>query len=92
MGGMSCLDAQPPAEWAPLMHWIDERRRENDRLHLIQAILLHYRAVPIWKRAERRASCSRRWRHSQPTSEGHDEGSEGAMLDFPNSLFVGPFS
>ena len=24
-------------------------------------------------------------------SEGHDEGSEGAMLDFPNSLFVGPF-
>ena len=40
MGGMSCLDACPAAEWAPLMHRIDERRRENDRLQLIQAIVL----------------------------------------------------
>ena len=28
---------------------------------------------------------------SQTTSEGHDEGSEVTMLDFQNTLFVGPF-
>ena len=27
---------------------------------------------------------------SQTTSEGHDERSEGTVLDFPNSLLVGP--
>ena len=40
MGGMSCLEAWPPAEQAPLMHWIDERISEKDRLHLIQAMVL----------------------------------------------------
>ena len=39
-GRMGWLEAQPLVEWAPLMHWIEERRREKDKLHLIQAIVL----------------------------------------------------
>ena len=74
------------------MHWIDERRRENDRLQLIQAIVHCSRAVPVWKRAERgEPLVAGGGGASQPNSKGHDEGSEGAVLDFPNSLFVGQF-
>ena len=39
VGGI-CLKAWPPAERAPLMHWIDERSRVKDKLHLIQAMVL----------------------------------------------------
>ena len=34
------------------------------------------------------ANCSG---NSQVSSERHDEGCEGAMLNFPNSLFIGSF-
>ena len=37
IGGMGWLEARPLVERAPLMHWIEERRREKDKLHLIQA-------------------------------------------------------
>ena len=37
IGRMGWLEARPLVEWAPLMHWIEERRKEKDRLHLIQA-------------------------------------------------------
>ena len=34
------LEARPLVEWAALIHWIKERRRKKDKLHLIQAIVL----------------------------------------------------
>ena len=40
IGRMGWLKARPLLERAPLMHWIEERRREKDKLHLIQAIVL----------------------------------------------------
>ena len=80
------------SRYIPLMHQIDERRRENDRLKLIQAIVYCSRAVPVWKRAERgEPLVAGGGGASQPNSKGHDEGSEGAVLDFPNSLFIGQF-
>ena len=40
IGRMGLLEARPLVEWAPHMHWIEERRREKDKLHLIQAMVL----------------------------------------------------
>ena len=37
IGRMGWLEARPLVERAPLMHWIEKRRREKDKLHLIQA-------------------------------------------------------
>ena len=42
IGGICCLAARSMAERAPRMYWIDERRSENDRLHLIHAIVVLY--------------------------------------------------
>ena len=39
IGGICCLAV---AEQAHRIHWIDERRSENDRLHLIHAIVVLY--------------------------------------------------
>ena len=40
IGGMGWFEAWLLVERAPLMHWIEESRREKDKLHLIQAIVL----------------------------------------------------
>ena len=40
IGRMGWLEARLLVEWAPFMYWIEERRREKDKLHLIQAIVL----------------------------------------------------
>ena len=40
IGRMGWLEARLLVERAPLMHWIEERRREKDKLHLIQAMVL----------------------------------------------------
>ena len=37
IGRMGWLEARPLVERAPLMHWIEEHRKEKDKLHLIQA-------------------------------------------------------
>ena len=36
IGRMGWLEARPLVKRAPLMHWIEKRRREKDELHLIQ--------------------------------------------------------
>ena len=40
IGGMGWFEARPLVEQALLMHWIEECRKEKDKLHLIQAIVL----------------------------------------------------
>ena len=40
IGEMGWLEAWPPVDQAPFMHWIEEHGREKDKLHLIQAIVL----------------------------------------------------
>ena len=40
MGGMGWLKAWPLVKRAPLMHWIEDRRKEKDRLHPIQMKVL----------------------------------------------------
>ena len=40
MGASGCLEARPNEDRAPLMHMIEERRRENERRHLIQPIVI----------------------------------------------------
>ena len=69
------------------MHWIEEWRRENDRLHLIQAMVLLF----MLGRNQRQDACSTLRQLSQITSKRYDQRSEGATFYFPNSLFVGSF-
>ena len=40
IGKMGWLEARPLVERAPLMHWIEERRRGKNKLHLIQEMVL----------------------------------------------------
>ena len=40
IGGSCCFVARPLAEREPLMHWIAERRREKDSVHLSQDMVL----------------------------------------------------
>ena len=42
IGGSCCFAARPPAEREPLMHWMAERRREKERVHLNQDMVLLY--------------------------------------------------
>ena len=42
IGGSCCFVTWPLAEWEPLMHWIAERRREKDRVHLSQDTAMLY--------------------------------------------------
>ena len=40
IGRMGWLEARPLVERAPLMHWIEEHKKEKDKLHLVQAMVL----------------------------------------------------
>ena len=41
-GGRGCLAACPLVEWEPLIQWMEERRRQKDREHLSQAMVVLY--------------------------------------------------
>ena len=41
-GGSSCFVAPRPVERDPRMHWMAERSKQKERVHLSQAMVLQY--------------------------------------------------
>ena len=80
--------ARPLADRVPLMHWIADRKRENDSRQRIQLIMMLYGKVLLFGDHRGEPLVARSCRFTKFSREREHNGSERSMLDLTYSRFI----